>query len=98
MQIMIQLIPTNQILPHIKKSRAGLALEISRTKTQIFNERLIGKTVEIIAETSTGGIIDGLTKNYVRVYVPDEKISLGAVVKVKVERLYKDGVFGVATA
>ena len=84
----------NQIPSQIKKARAGSALEVSRAKTQIFSERLIGKTVEIIAETSTNGIVDGLTKNYVRVYVPDENIQLGAVVKVKIERLHKDGVFG----
>lgn len=84
----------NQIPPRIKKLRAGLALEVSRVKAQDFSERLIGKTVEVIAETSTDGIIDGLTKNYVRVYVPEEDIQLGEVVKVKVGRLYKDGVIG----
>lgn len=84
----------NQIPPNIKKLRAGLALEVSRNKAQSFSERLIGKTVDIIAETSTDGIVDGLTKNYVRVYVPDKDIQLGEVVKVKIERLYKDGVIG----
>ena len=84
----------NQIPPKIKKARAGSALEVSRVKAQAFSERLIGKTVEIIAETSTGSIVDGLTKNYVRVYAPDENIPLGEVVKVKIERLHKDGVFG----
>lgn len=84
----------NQIPPNVKKLRAGLALEVSRVKAQDFSERLIGKTVEVIAETSTDGIIDGITKNYVRVYVPEEDIQLGEVVKVKVGRLYKDGVIG----
>ena len=84
----------NQIPPQIKKSRAGSALEISRTKAKNFSERLIGRTVEIIAETSTDGIVDGLTKNYVRVYLPDEKISLGEIVRVKVEKIFRDGVFG----
>ena len=85
----------NQIPPQIKKSRAAEALEISRTKAQNFSERFIGKTVEIIAETSETGIVDGLTKNYIRVYIPDENISLGEIVTVKVERLYKDGLFAV---
>lgn len=84
----------NQIPPQIKKARAGLALEVSREKTKNFCERLIGKTVEIIAETSEGGLVDGLTKNYVRVFTPDEKISLGTVIKVKVEKIFKDGVWG----
>lgn len=84
----------NQIPPQIKKARAGLALEVSRAKAKSFSERLIGKEVEIIAETSEGGLVDGLTKNYVRVYAPDKNIRLGEVVKIKIERLHKDGVFG----
>ncbi|MBR4384589.1 MAG: tRNA (N(6)-L-threonylcarbamoyladenosine(37)-C(2))-methylthiotransferase MtaB [Selenomonadaceae bacterium] len=84
----------NQIPSSTKKLRAGLALEISRDKSKIFAERLIGRTVEIIAETSTDGLVDGLTKNYVRVYLPDENISLGEVVKVRVEKIFRDGVFG----
>lgn len=86
----------NQIPPQIKKARAGLALEVSRTKAKNFSERLIDETVEIIAETSTDGLVDGLTKNYVRVYAPDENILLGEVVKVHVENIFKDGVFGAA--
>ena len=84
----------NQIPPQIKKVRASQVLEVSRAKSKSFFERLIGKTVEIIAETSQGGFVDGLTKNYVRVYVPDENIPLGSVVNVKIERLHKDGVAG----
>jgi len=84
----------NQIPSQIKKFRAGRALEISRAKAKTFSERLIGKTVEIIAETSENGLVDGLTKNYVRVYVPDKNIKLGEVIKVRVEKLFKDGVEG----
>ena len=84
----------NQIPPQIKKSRASQALEISRAKAENFSKRLIGKTVEIIAETSTDGIVDGLTKNYVRVYAPYKNIPLGEVIKDKVEKIFKDGVYG----
>ena len=84
----------NQIPSATKKLRAGLALEISRDKSKIFAERIIGRTVEIIAETSTDGLVDGLTKNYVRVYLPDENIPLGEVVKVRVEKIFRDGVWG----
>lgn len=84
----------NQIPSQIKKVRAGLALEVSRAKSKTFSERLIGKTVEIIAETSEGGLVDGLTKNYIRVYTPDKNIQLGEVARIKIEQLYKDGVFG----
>ena len=84
----------NQIPSQIKKSRAGRALEISRAKSELFSERFIGETVEIIAETSADGLVDGLTKNYIRVYVPDKNIRLGEVITVKVEKIFKDGVWG----
>ena len=84
----------NQIPPQIKKARASQALEISRAKAEKFSERLLGKTVEIIAETSAEGIVDGLTKNYVRVYTSAENIRLGEVARIKIERLHRDGVSG----
>ena len=84
----------NQIPSSTKKIRTNSALEISRDKSKIFAEKLIGRTVEIIAETSTDGLVDGLTKNYVRVYLPDENIPLGEVVKVRVEKIFRDGVWG----
>ena len=82
----------NQIPPKVKKLRAAQALEISRAKVENFSRQLIGSTVEIIAETSSGGLVDGLTKNYVRVYVPDKNIQLGSVVRVHVEKIFHDGV------
>lgn len=84
----------NQIPVQIKKFRASRALELSRAKARRFSERLIGKDVEIIAETMENGLIDGLSRNYVRVYVPDENIELGGVVRVLVEKIYRDGVAG----
>ena len=85
----------NQISAQVKKLRASQALEISAAKEKSFAENLIGKTVEIIAETESDNLIDGLTKNYVRVYVPaDKKIKSGDVVKVTVEKIFRNGVFG----
>ena len=85
----------NQISAQIKKLRANQALELSASKEKYFAEKLIGKTVEIIAETETENLIDGLTKNYVRVYFPaDSKIKSGDIVKVKIEKIFRNGVFG----
>lgn len=85
----------NQIDAQTKKIRAGRALEISSAKEKNFAEKLIGKTVEIIAETEENGLIDGLTKNYVRVYVPaNSKIKLGEFISVKVEKIFRNGVIG----
>ena len=83
----------NQIDAQIKKSRAGTAIEISKFKEKIFAEKLVGKTVEIIAETETAGLVDGLTRNYVRVFVPaSSEIISGEIVSVHVEKVVSDGV------
>ena len=75
----------NQIDSQTKKLRAKKVLEIAKSKEKNFAERLIGKAVEIIAETEENGFVDGLTKNYVRLKIPaDKNIKLGEVVKVNV--------------
>ena len=83
----------NQVPAQVKKFRVNQTLEISASKEKLFAENLIGKNVEIIAETEMDNLIDGLTKNYVRVYVPaDSKIKLGDVIKVRVEKIFRNGV------
>lgn len=86
----------NQIDAQVKKIRASQALKISADKEKKFAAKLIGQTVEIIAETQADNLIDGLTKNYVRVYVPaSSKINSGDVVKVTIEKIFRNGVLGI---
>lgn len=83
----------NHIPAQIKKSRVAQALKISAAKEKSFAEKLIGKTFEIIAETEENGFIDGLTKNYVRVYVPaNPKIKSGDIIKVTAEKFFRNGI------
>ena len=85
----------NQIDSQTKKNRVAKVLEIANAKEKLFAEKIIGQTVEIIAETEENNFIDGLTKNYIRVYIPaNEKIKLGEIIKVKVEKIFKNGVTG----
>ncbi len=83
----------NQVDGVTKKLRTNRALEISSAKEKSFAEKLIGETVEIIAETEENNFVDGLTKNYVRVYIPaNPKIKLGEIISVKIEKIFKNGV------
>lgn len=85
----------NQIDSQTKKFRVEKVLEITKAKEKIFAEKIIGQTVEIISETEKNGFIDGFTKNYIRVYVPaNEKIPLGEMIRVKVEKIFSNGVVG----
>lgn len=85
----------NQIDSATKKFRTERVLEIAGAKEKFFAEKFIGRTVEIIAETEEDGIFDGLTKNYVRVFVPaSPEIKSGDIVKVRIEKLFRNGIFG----
>lgn len=85
----------NQIDSQTKKSRVEKVLQIANEKEKFFKEKFIGQTVEIISETEENGLVDGLTKNYLRVFLPaNEKIKLGEFVKVKINKIFKNGVMG----
>ncbi len=86
----------NQVPPQIKKLRTAQLIKVSDEKELAFRKKLIGQNVDIIAETESENLFDGLTKNYVRVFVPSsEKINSGDVINVEVQKIFDNGVFGV---
>ena len=88
----------NQVPPQIKKLRTAQLIEISAEKELDFRKKLIGKNVEIIAETESENLFDGLTKNYVRVFVPaSENINSGDVINVDVQKILDNGVLGISS-
>ena len=85
----------NQIDSQTKKFRVNKILEIAKLKEKIFAEKFLNRTVEIIAETEENNFIDGLTKNYLRVYIPaNEKIQLGEIISVRLEKIFRNGLLG----
>ena len=49
--------------------------------------------MDVLMETTTDGITDGTTVNYIRVYT-DDPVTGGEIYPVKMEKLYKDGIWG----
>ncbi len=85
----------NQIDAKTKKRRTAQILEIAENKTKNFAAQFVNRTVEIIPETNTDGIFDGLTKNYIRVFAPvSGEIQAGEFAKVKISGQVKDGLTG----
>ena len=85
----------NQIDSQTKKMRTNKILEIAKQKEKNFAEKFLGKTVEIIAETEENNFVDGLTKNYLRIFVPSNpKIKLGEIIKVKIEKISNSRIEG----
>ena len=48
--------------------------------------------MRVLFETKKDGITDGLTDNYIRVYT-DYAVDCGAIYKVRIDKLWRDGVW-----
>lgn len=84
----------NQIPEETKKYRAQIMGELADRKTAQFETEFISKTVAVLLETAVDGVVDGLTGNYIRVYTDGEASLAGTVRKVRIEKIYKDGLWG----
>jgi threonylcarbamoyladenosine tRNA methylthiotransferase MtaB len=62
---------SSQVDPAVKKERSGILRELSKEKNRKFRRGLLGKELTVLVESSPGGEAEGLSENYVRVYIPD---------------------------
>ena len=61
--------------------------------SQKFHEKFLGRTMEVLFEQEHEGYTEGLTTNYIRVYVPG-KIESGTLCEVRLNELFRDGIVG----
>lgn len=83
----------SQVPETIKKERVHRMQQLADRKAAAFHAGFIGRTVEVLFETNHTGIADGLTGNYIRVYT-DAPVTDGEMYEVRLERIYRDGVWG----
>lgn len=75
----------NQIAPEIKEKRSKEVIKISSLKQREFEERHLGKEVEILVESiSKDGFYMGHTKNYLPVYIKSVENLKDKIIKVKI--------------
>lgn len=84
----------DQLLEPIKKERVHAMQQLAEKKAVEFNQKFLGRTMEVLFESDNNQILDGLTTNYIRVYVRGDKILLGGIHNVKLEKIYQDGIWG----
>lgn len=83
----------DQVPEPVKKERVHRMQALAREKTAAFEQSFLGETLRVLFETRADGATDGLTDNYIRVYVADDLPS-GTLAAVRLDRLYRDGVWG----
>lgn len=71
---------TNQVDGNIKEERSQKLIELSNKNEREYNEKYIGKNVDVLFEEEKDGLWSGYTKNYMRVLVKSDE-NLENVIK-----------------
>ena len=80
---------TNQIDGNIKEERSQKLIELSNKNEREYNEKYIGKSVEVLFEEEKDGLWSGYTKNYVRVFVESDESLENKIQKVEIKDVYE---------
>ncbi len=83
----------DQVPEPVKKDRVHRLQTLAQQMAEDFHSQYLGTVQEVLFETNNDGITDGLTDTYIRVYTDDE-VETGELYKVRLEKLYKDGLYG----
>jgi threonylcarbamoyladenosine tRNA methylthiotransferase MtaB len=83
-----------QISDAVKKERSNRMLALSRESVKAFQERFIGKMLDVLWEQKSQGVWSGLTGNYIKVYTKSNKTLTNLILPVNLVKFYRDGVWG----
>lgn len=80
----------NQIDGNIKEERSKKLIEISSENERFYNNKCIGKELEVLFEEKKNGIYHGHTKNYLLVYCESNENLENKIVNVKCKEAFDD--------
>ena len=83
----------DQVPAPVRKERAARMQELAEELAVGYHRAALGTVTDVLFETATDGITDGLTDTYIRVYT-DAPVTRGDLVPIRLTRLYRDGVWG----
>jgi len=84
----------DQIPEDEKKRRVHIMEKLAAKKTAEFQERFLNRQLTVLFEPEQDGIVQGFTGNYIRVYAHGGNEVHGKLCRVKLERTYRDGLWG----
>jgi threonylcarbamoyladenosine tRNA methylthiotransferase MtaB len=83
-----------QVPEPVKKARSVEMLALARQAARAFQNRFLGRTMEVLCEKETGRVWSGLTGNYIKVYTRSAGNLSNRILPAALERAYRDGVWG----
>jgi len=84
----------NQVGDGLKRERAQKMLALAEESAREFRQRFLGRTMPVLWEKKSGGVWSGYTGNYIKVYTRRNDDLANQLRPVKLESIYKDGVWG----
>ena len=80
------------ILPNVKKERAARLEEVNKELQSKFIKENKEQTLSVLIEEEKGGYFIGHSKNFIKCYIKGNKLKIGQIIDVKIEKEYLDGV------
>jgi threonylcarbamoyladenosine tRNA methylthiotransferase MtaB len=84
----------NQIDEKTKKKRAKIILNLSKKLEKEWKKKNLGQIRQVLFEKKKDNFWQGLTDNYLKVFVKSEKNLANQILPVKLVKLYKEGLLG----
>ena len=84
-----------QISEQVKQRRSRELIELGEKVSQQRRKNFLGQQFSVLVETKQGRYWQGLTSNYLKVFIQSKKDLTNKIIQVKLVRLYKDGIIGV---
>jgi len=83
-----------QVPEQEKKRRVHELQVLAEKKAADFKLRFVGREFAVLLEVEKGGLVEGLTGNYIRVYADARGKTPGELVRISLQRSYLDGLWG----
>jgi len=84
----------NQVGDKVKRERVQKMLALAGESASSFRQRFLGRTMPVLWEQKSGDVWSGYTGNYIKVYAKSGEDLSNQLKPVKLESIYKDGVWG----
>jgi threonylcarbamoyladenosine tRNA methylthiotransferase MtaB len=84
----------DQLSVSVKKERSQIMLSLAKESARGFQQKFLGRTLEVLWEQSSGGVWSGFSGNYIRIYTRSNRDIADKLLPVKLTKFYREGLWG----
>ena len=84
----------NQVKPEIKKERAARVQALGKEMAGAYRKQFFHKIVRVLVEEEKEGFFEGVSDEYIRVFIKDKDVEKGKVYSVWIDSMTDNGMIG----